>query len=705
MLLRHQSSSWLLLCLLAIMAVAEISSLRGKSPTYDEATHHAYGQRGVHQGTFDRGHSKFDATMPISALNVLGADLVLGAGEPADFAKRLFWARLPTVVLSLLLVAVVFAWAAELFGRAAALMAAFLCALSPNILAHGRLVTTDIALTLAFFSATYLFWRYLRAPSRGRLAAAGLAFGFAQLTKITALFLVVIFFLLIALRAFDRWRRGREATAVDGSLPRELLALGGLCVFAMVIVNAGFLFEGTFSSLADYDFKSERMQHLQQVRGLRCLPLPAPVPFVQGVDMVSYDMARDRWTYCLGEHRPQGFWYYYLVAYGLKVPISMLLLLVLAVGGRFYRKGRIDRKSQGWGDDLFLWVPSAFLFVYLSLFYQYQIGLRHLLPIFPFLFVFVSRLAVVEPRRWRRFWVWGRGLLLVSYAWSSFSIYPHYLAYFNELRGGPEEGWRYLVDSNLDWGQDQARARYIYAKNSPVPVYIEPKRRMAGRILVSVNRLAGLKPKWKNRYAWLRENFEPVDHVGYSWKVYDISEDDLRRCCADSFQPLPAAEGNLAPLGKPIGRSKDSKIEQLELLNDQSLGAGAPIDAAVSQPYRGRPMGGWFGIDWGKDPQVIDRIRAYPSVRAWGRYRKKFLALDLVVDRWDGSAWREIPGTRISGNEATEVEIRFPPVRTTKIRLRILKARNNKGLVSDQGRFRIACLELAAFGPGKNIED
>ncbi len=686
------------------MAFLEVFSLRTKSTTYDEGTHLAYGSRGLEQGTFDRDRNSFDATMPVSLLNALAADLLSGE-EEASRRQKIFRARLATVALSLVLALLVFAWACELYGPRAGLVAAFLCVFSPNVLAHGRLVTTDLALALGFFSATYAFWRYLRAPSWSRLAVAGLAFGLAQLAKITAAFLIFIFLLILSWRAWQRSRRGREDAPAGGLqwrlLSRELMALGVLCASAVLVVNAGFGFEGTLTPLADYSFKSERLQHLQQIPLLAAIPLPAPVPFVQGVDLVSLDMARDRWTYCLGKYHTQGVWYYYLVAFALKVPIPMLLMLGLALSVR----GRGSDEGSADGAGVFLLVPCVFLWVYLSGFYQYQIGLRHLLPVFPFLFVFVSRLASLRSRRWPRAWPWAGGLLLAAYAWSSLAIYPHFLAYFNGLVGGPEKGWHYLIDSNLDWGQDRAQARHVYAAQSPVPVTIEPRAPMAGRLLVGVNRLVGLKPKGASKYAWLRENFEPVDQVGYSWMVYDVSLEALQECCPEVFRPLPDSSGNLAPSGRPIGRSRGQEIELLDRLNDESLGTGAPMYAAISAASTTGPVGGWFGIDW-REKQLINRVRAYPALFLEGRDRQRFLASDLVAESWDGSGWVEIPGTRVLGNTSGRIDLSFSPIETKRVRLRVLRGRNHKGRLGKAGTFRIACLELAVFGPsGTERED
>lgn len=696
----------LLLSLLVLQEGTAVDSLKVKSATNDEPTHLSYGTRAVQQGTFLRVDSGHDATMPVSALNAWSAEVgrkrLLERGEEPGQHDLLFYGRLPTVALALLLTLLVFSWARELFGTWAGLFAAALCSLSPNVLAHGRLITTDVPLTLGMFAATYTFWRYLRAPSWGRLVVAALAFGAAQLTKVTAVFLIPVFLLILAFRAWGHRRQGAGGRRLLVENVRALGALSALCLGAVVVVNAGFFFEGTFTPLADVEMRSERFQELQRMPGLGTLPLPAPVPYVQGWDLVFRDMGRDRWTYCLGRYNEQGVWYYYLLAFLLKVPPAFLLLLSLAavVAFRAPKTGTEageERAGHSWGNEAFLLVPVLFLLVYLSFFFQYQIGLRHFLPAFPFLYVSVARVVPWARGAWLK--KASIGLLLMAYAGSSFGIHPHYLAYFNFLGGGPEEGWRYFIDSNLDWGQDRAAARHGYPKRSEKPVVEDPRAPMAGRILVSVNSLVGLKPHQAEDYRWLREgDFEPVETIGYSWHVYDVSREDLEQCCADLFVPLEPAEGNLATRARPFGGGERGKVFRLKRLTDGSLGAGAPADAAIVGPEVRRPFAAWFGLEWDEEVEV-GRLLAYPTLAIKGPRQQRLMAREVVAETWDGTEWREIPGTRRSVGEDPEVDLRFAPVRTKRIRLKVVSTRNHRGLAVPHGRFQVACLELAAYGP------
>jgi hypothetical protein len=144
------------------------------------------------------------------------------------------------------------------------------------------------------------------------------------------------------------------------------------------------------------------------------------------------------------------WWHYYGVALALKVPLAMLVLLLLTVVQAIL----VARRRPQEGVILAcLFIPCAVFFLFFSLVCQSQLGLRLILPAFPFVYVasgcLSPQLFMGKPGS-RIFGV----LLLGGYLAASLFIHPHYLAYFNVLSGGPSRGVEYLADSNLDWGQD-----------------------------------------------------------------------------------------------------------------------------------------------------------------------------------------------------------------------------------------------------------
>jgi 4-amino-4-deoxy-L-arabinose transferase-like glycosyltransferase len=678
--------------LLILFGVRGLLAMRVDGATADEPRHLAYGARALESGTFLRDES-FNSKMPVSVLNALPVALA-SRGQALSGSRQLFLARLPSLLLGLLLGGLIWSWARELFGVWSGALALFLYTFCPNFLAHSHLVTTDISTALGMFAATYAFWRHLERPGRGRLLVAAAAFGLAQLAKVTAFFLAPIFALILGIRlcrdAAREWRDHRPGPAgLARFLGRGAARDGGLLLVlgcgALVALNVGFWGEGTFTPLKGYTLVSPSFRSLAAVPVLRDVPLPLPYAYVQGFDMVSRDSLVPRWSYLRGRYSQTGFRSYFLWCYLIKVPVATQLLLLLAFW--LWGTGRVRAP----GSEKFLAVPMIFLLVYLSLFFRVDVGFRYALPILPFLFVFTGRVAAAR---------WNPALTGVPLLWlaiSSWSIHPHYLAYFNELAGGPANGWRWLIDSNLDWDQDAEYVRTVYAPRSPVPVLFDPGGPVAGRIAVNLSNLVGLNPDSARRHAWLRDNFTPIATLRYTWKVFDVTEADLARCCAGLARApvVGDLEGDLARAGQPFTGGDGVGVRFQERLNDGTLGANEPTDAARTVPPRPQPVRAWFGIDW-PAPRTVGRVVAFPSFGSQGPAARKFLALDYVFQSWDGNGWLDIPGTRVTGNQATKVEHRFTPLRTQRIRLLIERERNESG-TEGAGGFRAACLEIAAY--------
>lgn len=696
---------WLLLLLFGVRGLL---AMRVDGTTADEPLHLAYGQRVLAGGTLLRENDLMNSKMPVSALNAI--PVALAGGRASSWPQQLFLARLPSLFLGLLLGWLVWHWARALFGAASGALALLLYTFCPNFLAHSHLVTTDVATALGMFAATYTFWRYLEHPGPVRLLMAAAIFGLAQLTKATALFLVPIFALILAVRAVRGLlrRRTTDRAAAAAATPAPLLphtaraarSGGRFLLFgavALVVLNAGFRCEGALTPLARYDLVSPGFRALAALPVLGAMPLPLPYAYVQGLDMVSRDAAVKSWSYLREQYSRTGFRSYFLLAFLVKVPVATQLLCLLAAW--LWCTGRVRAP----GAEELLLVPVLVLLTYLSLFFRLDIGFRYFLPALPFLFVFASRVAhpaVLAP--WPRTrWAWAAvGSLALWLAVSSFAIHPHYLAYFNEIAGGPANGWRWLIDSNLDWGQDVEYVSNVYAAKSPFRVLFDPSGPVAGRIAVDVSHLVGLNPREARRLAWLRDNFRPIATFGYSCWVYDVTEEDLARCCAGMPRALlgdPFAF-DLALQGEPFAGADGVRVRFQQRLNDGMLGANDIGDAARTVPPQPQPVRAWFGVRW-RAPQTVGRVVAYPSFYSRGPEANKFLALDYVFQAWDGARWLDIPGTRVTGNQALRVEHRFPPLRTTAFRLVIERERNERGSAASTGGFRAVCLELAAYPP------
>lgn len=507
------------LALLVALYLLHLFSRQNLSITYDEPSHLMYGFR-VASGNSER----FDnSKMPVSAFNALPLKLsglneehLLNTSDPAALVNR---AREMTVWAGLLLGLVVFCWAAELYGYPAGLFALALYVFEPNLTAHSQLVTTDLYAALFITLALYAFWRFLARPGWGRLTASAVALGLAQVAKYSAAYLYPVF-LAIALVWLWRqpspralWRRFCGAIAV-------------YLVASVVVINAAFLFNHSFEPWGGFAFKSHFFQDLQKdTSAFAKVPVPLPFPYLEGLDHVKYGDERGAGLaygkiFLLGETKDHGqFAGYYLVAFLFKTPLGLQLLLLWALVHYCRRRANY----QFLRDELFLAAPALFFVVYFNFLFNSQIGIRYFLVVYPLAIVFTASLLRDWPGLPRRPRLAG-AVLTAWMAVSSLSYFGHYLSYFNELVGDRKNSYRILADSNLDWGQN---TNYLsdYLKAHPDTVY-NPPEPSPGRFIIDANLLDGVIPHIDQ--SWLH-HFRPTGHLVYSYLIFDISADDLKK--------------------------------------------------------------------------------------------------------------------------------------------------------------------------------
>ncbi|NQT14212.1 MAG: hypothetical protein HQ582_15765, partial [Planctomycetes bacterium] len=338
--------------------------------------------------------------------------------------------------------------------------------------------------------------------------------------------------------------------------------VAAMLLLGVYVLNLGYGFEGSFTRLGDYRFLSRVLAGKTtdpETGGNRFsntllggVPVPLPKNYVQGADLQKWDFERTRWSYLRGEWRTQGWWYYYLYGLAIKVPIGTLVLIILAAIAS--ARWRVFRAP--WRDEIYLLIPGLIILVLASCQLGLNKHLRYVLPILPFLFIWMSKVALsVALRRTALACVASLALswAIVSSLW----VFPHSLSYFNELVGGPRNGHAHLYSSNIDWGQDlfylrrwvdehpAARpiwlAYYLYLVDPKVvgldyPVC--PKGRCSETEGRSPQDL-GPWPGWhvvsvcqirrqSRRYRYFLE-FTPVDRVAYSMNVYYITLEEANR--------------------------------------------------------------------------------------------------------------------------------------------------------------------------------
>jgi hypothetical protein len=470
-----------LLLALALAAHASLAlhTMSGNVATFDEGAHLPAGYTHLALGDHRLNPEQPPLVKLLAAAPLLAVDPVVATDHVAwrlarqwEFGRRflyawndgehlLFLGRLPIVVLTLVLIGAVFVRARRLAGPAAGAMALGLAALSPELLAHGSLVTTDVALALFVFLAVAAFDRLTERATWGWIVATGVAAGAALATKFSGLVLGPILLVLgaVALGA----ERPLELALVGppraarGTLRRAgvvLVLLATTGALALLVIWAAYGFRGGLSPdpavRAGQRASLEEPQERAWQRGLVAAAEVGVVPedYARGLLFVM-EHSESRSTFLAGRLSEDGFPYYFLATFLFKTPIPLLVLAGLAV----LRIPRLPPRMAA-----FIWAPVA-IYVGLTVGRGLQIGHRHLLPVLPFLLVAAGE-AAAALARWRRpVGVALVGLLGAWYALGTLRNHPHHLAYFNEIAGGPANGWTLLVDSNLDWGQDLKRLK------------------------------------------------------------------------------------------------------------------------------------------------------------------------------------------------------------------------------------------------------
>jgi len=454
-----------------------------------------------------------------------GLTLLTDKRYPKD--RVLFYSRIPTIFIALILGFFLWKWTNELYGGFSAAFALFLFSFSPNLLAHSRLITPDIALTCFNFISVYYLWKVVKENKWSNILLCSLFVGFALLSKYSALLLLPIYLILMTFVFFSK-----EEVYLPAQFPfsRMLMREGNAY---RVLRLASMLF--IIFTLATFLLQLGYIFHLEY--------------YIKGALYQWEHAERGHPTFLMGMYSSQGWWFYYLIAFIIKTPLPLLILLIMSF--IFCKKN----PNRSFLNQSFVLIPVMVYFLFFSM-KLLCVGLRYILPIYPFLFIQVSMIAVgmFKSRK-----MLSRVIIVLLCCWylkCSIGIYPHYLAYFNEIVGGPDSGYEYLVDSNIDWGQD-LKGLALYMKEKGIdkvhlsyfgaadphyygiqydwmPSYYLPIDYLgeginvrkfsipkSGIVAISATNLQGVYFSNKNFYDWLK-SYDPVDKIGYSIFIYDL---------------------------------------------------------------------------------------------------------------------------------------------------------------------------------------
>lgn len=411
-----------------------------------------------------------------------GRRLIYNSGNDAELITHT--AKIPMLAFFVASAILIFYLANRLYGSRAGLIALTLFSFSPTVLTHARFVTTDVPALFGALFATYFFLRYLQTPHRKNFWLAAVMFGLALLTKFSTFLLAPYFVLLALVYGWVHADRQKFFHAMRYFLNTILIFVVGFVVMVWPV----YYFH-TWHYPPERQYRDT--QNLMQSFGKRFLADPvvwasnkpvlrAAAQYGLGLLMVTQRSAGGNTTFFLGEVSRFGWRSYFPIVYFIKEPLAWWGLVIMALLAMMTQVKSLKFKVksvENWIKKYFIELAMLlWLAVYWATSIQstLNIGVRHLLPVYPFTIILVTGqiFRVTEKLKnggYKKLLTSFYVLLTVLLSWyilENIKIYPYYLTYFNQVAGGPSQGYKYVVDSNLDWGQDLKRLSQWLDKNN-----------------------------------------------------------------------------------------------------------------------------------------------------------------------------------------------------------------------------------------------
>lgn len=473
-----------------------------------------------------------------------GRRLMFNSGNDATLITHA--AKLPMLLLFIIAACVLFGWARERYGNRAALIALTLFVFSPTVLAHARFVTTDIAALTGVLTATYTFLKYLKQPTRGNFWLAAVVFGLALLMKFSTILLVPFFGLVAIL-----WNWKFIGRTILIMIVGFVVVVWPVYYFHVFNYPPARQHNDTQMTLRSY---GNRMFAGPVVWASDKPVIRAAAQYGLGLLMVVQRSSGGNTVYFNGTVSTSAGPIYFPYVYAIKEPLPWLILLVVAIVISLSKIQITKSKLQHWKVFVHTHIDEVAMLLWLAVYWAtsihstLNIGVRHLLPVYPFMIILTS-VVIARITRRSKVALWAVVVLLGWYVVENARVFPYYLTYFNETVGGPAGGHNHVVDSNLDWGQDLGRfSSWVIERNIPKieldyfgwadPSYYLKDRflwltsdkyeneadflnnaKSNGWIAVSATYLMN---NYRTKYAWLYRH-EPVAIIGNSIFVYHLT--------------------------------------------------------------------------------------------------------------------------------------------------------------------------------------
>lgn len=492
----------------------------------------------------------------------LGREFVYRSGNNAR--EIIVWSRFAMIILLLLTGWLLFYWTKKEKGNSVALGVLFLFAFSPTFIAHGMLVNTDIGAVFGVLLATFLWLNFLKKPSWKNVFLAGVGFGTAMIFKFS-LVLLIPFFVVITLLYAIIFSENKN------KILKQLIVYSGKA-FLSALIGVIFVIWPIYQfHVINYPVEHQLRDTIADISGhpipfmvdvniwmTEQEPLRGLAQYLRGLLMASQRTLWGNTATFMGEISADSWPHYFPVLYLLKIPLALHFLTLIVLIGAFFGIKRIARQFIKQIRDNF-WL-IAFL-IWISIYWaatlvgNLNIGIRHLLPIFPFVYIIVvwGIIKIIKAMKTEKQKQLMAGVVFILFGWyavSSLATFPHYIPYYNELAGGTKNGYRISVDSNYDWGQDFYRLLNFIEKNEITKIHIdyfggedpdywlkeryvrfnpkEEKEPPKGWLAVSLNHFMGgtVDPapgfdQETGYYDWLKD-VKPIAKAGHSILIYYI---------------------------------------------------------------------------------------------------------------------------------------------------------------------------------------
>lgn len=568
--MKNSLEKLVLLFALALIFIFGFFSILDKSMTWDERCYIGAGKYILNTGNFQ--YNIFAYHPPLSFyINsifimpfkfgekifsndncwIIGNDMVYHSGYSPRL--MLILARLPFILMSMILALYIFYWAKQLYGIKSGLLAIGLYTFSTSIISQSNLAMTDFTVTFFIFTTMYYYWKFSLSNKNIHLFLASIFFGFAMLSKLTGLILIPVLMIMIFYDALKDKRGKKRFLSVTKKLSI-------IFIIGFFIMFAGYGFQ--FKPLKDvmpnhyvYRAYEEFNKQIQNnalrksvVYAFEKVPIPFPSYFF-GFGSVSFHSKEGQGSFLNGRIFLKTPWYYPIAVFFYKTQISLFALIILSI---FYFN---KTKSKYPSYEYIQILPILVIFI-LFMLSNMTAGLRHIIPVYPFIFLFCGKIA-----RLKNGWInTVLVILFVYYTISSLLIFPNYMVYFNEFAGGAGNGYKHLVGGNLDQGQDlpglkkfmeenhvnkinlsyfgsidpKEYVNYDYLPspyfqpwvpdfkwNEDIKIRKEDCSEKKGWVAVSATNLQNVHLINATCFNWLKK-YTPVKKIGYSIFVYDI---------------------------------------------------------------------------------------------------------------------------------------------------------------------------------------